>query len=97
MRGLPNFDGRPVLLVIVRRGRTDMYRFLQQTFAEQPVYITWDRREGEPRHGKRVPGDRRREARRHSDSLIRLETLPFIAVAPAGRGVTQKARASDIC
>lgn len=58
------------LRIIVRRGKTDRFRYLQEAFADDPVEIMWDRRvedrrqrpDGaavERRHGERrhVPGE----------------------------------------
>ena len=57
------------LLMIVRRGATDRFRLLQESFVREPVQILWDRREGERRQS-RHPGqvvERRSENRRQAD------------------------------
>lgn len=70
-----------MLLFVVRRGESGMYRYLRQTFAEHPVVITWDRRVGERRHPRRpIPGDWRSGERRDAASPLSLKRLPFIAL-----------------
>jgi hypothetical protein len=70
-----------MLLMIVRQGATDSYRYLLQTFADQPVYILWDRCVGDRR---REPSpsvlDPRRDDGRDAASPLSLESLPFVAV-----------------
>lgn len=55
------------VLMVVRRGAAERFRFLQEAFAHEPVTITWDRRVAERRHspspwpGRELRlGDRRR-------------------------------------
>ncbi|MGH7267872.1 MAG: hypothetical protein ACREMB_23900 [Candidatus Rokuibacteriota bacterium] len=72
----------PMLLLIVRHGDSDMFRWLREMFAGQPVWIAWDRRVSERRHARRrIPADRRRRDRRDGASPLRLDRLPFIALA----------------
>ena len=73
-----------MLLIFVRRGETEIYRYLKGTLAEHAVYIAWDRRVAQRRQtGLRLPGDRRRRERRAS--RLSLTTLPFIVAAPTGQ------------
>jgi hypothetical protein len=70
-----------VLLMIVRQGATDWYRYLRQMFAGQPVYILSDRRVGDrSREPSRFVLDPRRDDRRDAASPLSVESLPFIAV-----------------
>lgn len=55
-----------VVLMVVRRGADERFRFLQEAFAHEPVTIIWDRRAAERRRGaSRWPeGERRFQERR---------------------------------
>ena len=54
------------VLMVVRRGADDRFRFLREAFASEPVTIIWDRRMAERRRGgsRRPEGERRFQERR---------------------------------
>jgi hypothetical protein len=58
-------------LFIVARDRSDLYRYLSQTFADaENVEVIWDRRTGERRHADTTgPPERRRRDRRIRHSV----------------------------
>ena len=52
-------------LVIVRRGASERFQILQETFAGEPVELTWDRRVGQRRQSRYpITTERRRSDRR---------------------------------
>jgi hypothetical protein len=72
-------------LFIVARDRSDLYRYLSQTFADaENVEVIWDRRTGERRQGETTasPERRRRERRvRHSvDDELRTVGYAFLVL-----------------
>ena len=76
----------PVIQVfIVRRGRTECFRPLQQTFGNPPVSakITWDRRQGDRRRRAQVRSERRRLERR-GPAPISWSALDFLVTGSTG-------------
>lgn len=79
---------RSMLLFIVRHGDSDMFRWLRQTFAGQPVWISWDRHVRQRRRpGGHVQVDRRPHERR--DNAYNLKRLRFIALTLSVRSYRQ--------
>ena len=72
---------------IVRRGSTERFRALQETFGEPPISatITWDRRQGDRRRrAQRAASDRRRAERRGQEPSS-WSALDFLVTAPPGQ------------
>ena len=62
-------------LFIVARDRSDLYRYLSQTFADaENVEVIWDRRAGERRQGDTAASPERRRRKRRSRNSIRVRT-----------------------
>ncbi|TMQ23502.1 MAG: hypothetical protein E6K82_10825 [Candidatus Rokuibacteriota bacterium] len=58
-------------LFIVARDRSDLYRYLSQTFADaENVEVIWDRRAGERRQGDTAASPERRRRQRRSRNSI---------------------------
>ena len=77
-------------IFIVRRGKTERFRALQESFADPPVSakIIWDRRQGDRRRRAHLaPSDRRRAERRGSEPSS-WSALDFLVTGPTGAQLT---------
>jgi len=78
-------------LIIVRRGDTERFRFLQETYRSRPsVHVMWDRRLGDRRREEQsVPVERRRTDRRSAPPST-WEKMGFIYVEERERRAASK-------
>ena len=61
---------QPGLLVVVRRGATERFRLLQETFAQESLTVLWDRRGAVRRRAQQpVATERRRHDRRRQPDV----------------------------
>ena len=79
-------DSQPVMnqLMVVRRGQTERYRSLQQTFGHAPIDATviWDRRLQDRRRYLTTADDERRHRDRRAPLPSTWTSLDFIVVKP---------------
>ena len=68
-------------LVIVRRGAVERFRVLQETFAEEPVEIMWDRRAGDRRQRRSPPTTDRRRRERRGPPPVTWTALDFVMLS----------------
>ena len=74
---------------IVRRGSTERFRALKETFGVPPVSatITWDRRLGDRRRRAQVAASDRRHAERRGPEPSSWSALDFLVTVPTGQPV----------
>ena len=74
---------------IVRRGSTERFQALQETFGAPPISatVTWDRRQGDRRHRAQVATLDRRRAERRGQEPSSWSTLDFLVTALTGQSV----------
>lgn len=72
-------------LMIVRRGQTDRFRSLQETFGREPIAATvvWDRRESDRRGNVQSVADDRRRRDRRGPLPSTWNALDFLVVKPS--------------
>jgi len=81
-------SGRPRRLIIVRRGETALFEFLQKQFAEPDTLVFWDRRAADRRQDpslNRRADDRRRGDRRFPESEVALNERGFFVTREVWR------------
>ncbi len=83
-------------LIIVRRGDTERFHFLQEIYRSQPsVHVIWDRRVADRRRAASPVGNERRQSDRRAAPPRSWTTMGFIfveqvAVRPAAKVSRQR-------
>jgi hypothetical protein len=74
---------RVPLLIVVRRGATERFRFLEAEFVNASVRVVWDRRVGERRQ-RELPAEERRQGERRGQPPASWSTLDFVVAREGG-------------
>lgn len=78
------------LVMIVRRGAIERFRFLQEAFAQDPVLILWDRRVSERRRRTEAVTLERRHQKRRGPPPISWVALDFLIVRESREAIPDR-------